>query len=232
MPALEPVRKGVEMGRITWVMYAAAALAVSCARSRGAVGPLPEADTSSGTSVEESLEARRSVRSYSDRPLTLSEVAQLLWAAQGITSSRGFRTAPSAGALYPFTVYLVAGRVDSLEAGVYRYLPQEHSIERVAGGDRRPELREACLGQSCVGSAPVCLVLVAEPSVTTSVYVNRGMMYVHMEAGHISQNIYLQCHALGLGTVAVGALDPSAVGRILGLPEDSEAMYVMPVGAL
>jgi len=212
--------------------YLTVALAASCAHSQEAAPALPEPDRESGTSIEEALEARRSVRRYSDRALTLAEVGQLLWAAQGTTSQRGFRTAPSAGALYPFTVYLVAGEVEGLEAGAYRYSPEEHVLEPAASGDLRADIQRACLGQHCVGSAPASLVLVAEPSVTTSVYRSRGMIYVHMEAGHISQNVYLQCQSLGLGTVAVGALDPSGLREVLGLSEELVPMYVMPLGAL
>ncbi|MGM0628290.1 MAG: SagB/ThcOx family dehydrogenase [Candidatus Fermentibacterota bacterium] len=217
---------------LTRTAFLTVALAASCAHSQEAVSPLPEPDREGGTSIEEALEARRSVRRYSDRPLTLAEVGQLLWAAQGITSQRDFRTAPSAGALFPFTVYLVAGEVEGLEAGAYRYLPEEHGLEPVASGDRRADLQRACLDQGCVGSAPASLVLVAEPSVTTSVYSGRGMIYVHMEAGHISQNVYLQCESLGLGTVAVGALDPAGLRDVLGLSEELVPLYVMPLGAL
>jgi SagB-type dehydrogenase family enzyme len=213
-------------------VYLVAALAAACAHSQEAVPALPEPDTTGGIGVEEALEARRSVRRYADRGLTLAEVGQLLWAAQGITSPRGFRAAPSAGALYPFTVYLVAGEVDGLPAGAYSYSPDGHLLQAGVPGDLRAELQRACLGQECVGAAPACLVLVAEPSVTTSVYTRRGTMYVHMEAGHISQNIYLQCESLGLGTVAVGALDPDRIGEMLELSGDSEPMYVMPVGAV
>ena len=220
------------MGVMARTAYLTVILAASCAHSQEAVPALPEPDRDSGTSIEEALEARRSVRRYSDRALTLAEVGQLLWAAQGVTSQRGFRTAPSAGALFPFAVYLVAGEVDSLPAGAYRYLSGGHRLEPVAEGDLRPDIQRACLGQRCVGSAPASLVLVAEPSVTTSVYSQRGMIYVHMEAGHISQNVYLQCESLGLGTVAVGALDPSALRGILGLSDELLPLYVMPLGGL
>jgi len=212
--------------------YLTVMLAASCAHSQGPAPVLPEPDRESGTSVEEALEARRSVRRYSDRALTLEEVGQLLWAAQGITSRRGFRTAPSAGALFPFTVYLVAGEVEGLEAGAYRYSPEQHVLEPAVSGDLRAELQRTCLGQHFVGSAPASLVLVAEPSITTSVYSSRGMIYVHMEAGHISQNVYLQCESLGLGTVAVGALDPSGLRDLLGVSEELVPLYVMPLGAL
>ena len=204
----------------------------SCGFSQDDAVPLPAPRLSGEVTVEEALEARRSVRRYGNRSLTLEETGQLLWAAAGVTSPRGFRTAPSAGALYPFTVYLAAGRVDSLSPGIYRYEPLEHALIGLGQGDVREDLREACLGQSCVGEAPASIILVARESVTTSVYGDRGRMYVHMEAGHISQNVYLQCQALGLGTVAVGAFAPEALGGILGLPEGEKALYVLPVGSL
>jgi len=179
-------------------------------------------------SVEEALAARRSVRVYEETFLTLEEVAQLLWAAQGITSEWGGRTAPSAGATYPLEIYVVVGGVEELEAGVYRYLPGEHSVRRVNEGDLRDKLSSAALGQEWVRTAPVSLVIAASYERTTRQYGERGKRYVHMEVGHVGQNVYLQATSLGLGTVMVGAFDDAEVKELLGIEE--EPLAIMPVG--
>ncbi len=109
---------------------------------------LPEPKYDSGTSIEQALLKRRSVREYKNEPLTLMEVGQLLWSAQGITDRvEGFRTAPSAGALYPIEVYVVIGNVKSVNKGVYKYIPYEHAIVKVKDADVRNELASASLGQ-------------------------------------------------------------------------------------
>jgi len=179
-------------------------------------------------SVEETLAARRSVRVYEETSLTLEEVAQLLWAAQGITSEWGGRTAPSAGATYPLEIYVVVGGVEELEAGVYRYLPDEHSVRRVNEGDLRDKLSSAALGQEWVRTAPVSLVIAASYERTTRQYGERGKRYVHMEVGHVGQNVYLQATSLDLDTVMVGAFDDAEVKELLGIEE--EPLAIMPVG--
>lgn len=203
---------------------------------------LPEPETTGRISVGEALAARRSVREYAREPLALGEVSQLLWATQGdpacacthgvkeITGARGFRTAPSAGALYPLELYAVAGHVMDLSPGVYRYIPHRHALTRTASGDRRLELSEAALGQSCVRYAPAVFAFAAVYERTTAKYRERGIQYVHIEVGHAAQSLSLQAVSLGLGTVPVGAFRDDAVKRVLGLPEDEEPLYLMPVG--
>ncbi len=190
---------------------------------------LPEPRLDSDVSVEEAIAKRRSIRSYTDEPITLDQLSQLLWAAQGVTEERRkYRSAPSAGPTYPFEVYLVVGNVKGLSPGIYHYLPEEHALEAVKTGEFRRELQRAALNQEWVGNAPVDIVLVAFYERTTRVYGERGVRYVHMEAGHIGQNIYLQATALGLGTVAVGAFDDDDVRRLL--ETDGEPLYIFPVG--
>ncbi len=194
---------------------------------------LPPPITRGNVSVEEAISRRRSVRSYADKPLSLLHVSQLLWAAQGITDpARGLRAAPSAGATYPLEVYVVvgAGGVIGLEAGVYRYYPESHEIKLVKLGDLRKMLAEACLGQSWVREAPVSIVITAVYERTTSRYGERGERYVHMEAGHVGENIYLECVSLGLGCVVVGAFYDHDVARILAIPAGESPLYVIPVG--
>ncbi len=191
---------------------------------------LPEPQSSGSMSVEEALLERRSIRNYKDEALTLAEVYQLLWAAQGITNLRGHRTAPSAGALYPLEVYVVAGNVDGLPAGVYKYRPHEHELEKVAVGDVRADLCAAAINQECVEDGAAVLVFAAVYERTTQKYGERGVRYVHMEVGHAAQNVYLQAVSLGLGTVVVGAFDDDEVERLLHMQDDERALYIMPVG--
>ena len=189
---------------------------------------LPPARHDSETSVERALSQRRSVRRYGERALSLAEVAQTLWSAQGITSRLGGRTAPSAGALYPIEVYLVAGKVDGLDPGVYHYRPKAHALRRVRAGDVRSALGEAALGQEWVSKAPASLVIAAVHERTRRKYGSRAERYVDIEVGCVCQSAHLQCETLGLGTVAVGAFDDTAVARIIG--ESPAPLLIMPIG--
>jgi SagB-type dehydrogenase family enzyme len=183
-----------------------------------------------GTSVEEALLKRRSVRDFKDNPVTLSEVSQLIWAAQGITDPGGLRTAPSAGALYPLELYVVAGNVNGLPAGIYKYRPKSHELLGIVKGDRRIDLFNAALGQSPVRRADAVVVLSGVYERTTTKYGERGIRYVYMEAGHAAQNVYLQAVPLGLGTVVIGAFSDEEVKRILKMPDREIPLYIMPVG--
>jgi len=192
---------------------------------------LPEPRLESEVSLEEALFKRRSVREYTNLPLALEDVSQLLWAAQGITAAWGGRTAPSAGALYPLEVYLVVGDVRDLSSGVYKYRPEVHALVKIQGNDVRSELARAALGQTWVKEAAVDIVIAAVCARTTKKYGNRGVRYVHMEAGHAAQNIYLQAVALNLGAVTVGAFVDDQVKEILQMPESETPLYVIPVGS-
>ena len=191
---------------------------------------LPEPQYDSDVSIEQSLLNRRSIRSYTGEPLTLREVSQLLWAAQGITDPRGFRTAPSAGALYPLEVYLVTGDVEDLTSGVYRYEPDGHQLTRIIDGDKRAELADAALAQPWVKEGAISIVFAAVYERTTVKYGERGIRYVHMEAGHAGQNLCLQATAMGLGVVTVGAFHDEQVSKLLNLPQDEKPLYIIPVG--
>jgi SagB-type dehydrogenase family enzyme len=181
-------------------------------------------------SLEHALAARRSVRDYVPARLARRELAQLLWAAQGITDPAGLRTAPSAGALYPLEFYIVAGDVTDVEPGVYHYEPRPHTLAPCGTGDRRADLGAAALGQECVALAPAIIVIAADYARTTGKYGERGRRYVHMETGHAAQNLCLQATALGLGTVVVGAFDDRAVRRVVGLPPRQDPLALLPVG--
>ena len=213
--------------RIYWIILVAVAtlLLLICLhppetlpQSQGYV-KLPPPEYESETSVEEAILKRQSVREYLPEPLTLKELSQLLWAAQGITHD-GKRAAPSAGALYPLTVYVVVGDVTGLESGLYEYIPETHELVRLSRGDLREDVYEAALYQPWVKNAPIDLIIAANYSRTTQRYGERGVRYVHMEAGHVSENVYLQAVSLGLGTVCVGAFYDERLREILGISED------------
>ena len=191
---------------------------------------LPETRLDGDVSVEASIRERRSVREYSNLPLSLADVGQLLWAAQGETSSDGGRAAPSAGALYPLELYLVAGDVESLPAGLYRYEPRGHRLQHVVDGDLRDALGRAALGQAWVRRAPAVLVITAVYERSEKKYGQRARRYARIETGHAAQNIYLQAVALGLGTVIVGAFDDAEVQQALSLPGDHAPLALMPAG--
>ena len=217
-------------------LCAGVALSAACAQGEIASGrqqetvTLPQPRRQSGTSVEQALVGRRSIRSYTDEPLTLAEVSQLLWSAQGITDERGLRTAPSAGALYPLELYIVVGDVTDLAAGIYKYRPSEHDLTGVAEGDRRGELSAAALNQACVRNAAAVIAFAAIYERTTGKYGDRGSRYVHIEIGHAAQNAFLQAVALNLGAVVVGAFHDDEVKRAVGMETGERAVYLMPVG--
>jgi len=191
---------------------------------------LPEPRCDSDVSVEEALLKRRSVRNYTDEALTLQEVSQLLWAAQGITDPSGKRTAPSAGALYPLELYVVVGSVEDVAKGVYKYEPQQHELVRVLDGEQRKALAAAALNQQSIAQGAIDIVITAIYERTTRKYSDRGIRYVHMEAGHAAQNVYLQAVAMNLGMVIIGAFYDDQVKEVLNLPENEEPLYIMPVG--
>lgn len=198
--------------------------------STGDMIKLPEPRYDSDTSIEEAVLLRRSVRQYKDEPLTLAELSQLLWAAQGITNPGGFRTAPSAGALYPLELYIAAGNVEGLSPGIYRYESDGHGLENIADGDVRDDLCSAALDQSAVKDAAAVIVFSAVFERTTGKYGERGIRYVHIEVGHAAQNVYLQAASLGLGTVVIGAFDDDEVKKAMNMDESEEPLYIMPVG--
>jgi SagB-type dehydrogenase family enzyme len=191
---------------------------------------LPGPDRRGRVSVEETIAQRRSVRQYRPGPLALADVAQLLWAGQGITDPRGYRSAPSAGALYPLEIDVVAGDVEQVPPGVYRYVPRDHALVRRRTGDLREELSAAGLNQAALKRAPAVLVISGVYERTTGKYGERGMRYVHMEAGHAAQNICLQAVALDLATVPIGAFRDTQVQSTLGLAGDEQPLYLVPVG--
>jgi SagB-type dehydrogenase family enzyme len=193
---------------------------------------LPEPKIPRGISIEEAIKGRRSVREFTPEPLSLEDLSQLLWSAQGITGRSRGRAAPSAGATYPLELYAVVERVSGIDPGLYHYLPKEHSLDCVTLGPYNTALSDASLGQACVRNASLNLVFAAVYDRTTGRYGERGIRYVHIDVGHASENVYLQCRSLGLGTVAVGAFDDEKVKDALKLKKEESPVYIMPVGKI
>ena len=186
---------------------------------------LPEPKESGEMSVETAIAKRRSVRSYTDTPLSDEVIGQLLWAAQGVTEpGEGFRAAPSAGATYPLETYVVTGQ------GVLHYLPEKHAVEQHLSGDRRPGLTDVTFEQEFVAQASATVVFAAVFQRTTEKYGELGDMFVHMEAGHAAQNVHLQAMALGLESVPVCAFKREGVTQVLELPAEQTPLYLVSVG--
>lgn len=200
------------------------------ARAGAAEIKLPQPRLKGQMSVEEAISRRRSVRDFKPEPLSIEQLSQILWAAQGITGRGQFRSAPSAGALYPLEIYAVVGSVEGLEPGVYHYNPENHSIIKEIEGDLRQQLCDAALRQDSVITAPVNIVFTAIYERTSRKYGERAARYVHIEVGHAAQNVYLQAEALGLGTVMMGAFHDDRVKEILHLQKE-EPLVIMPVGS-
>jgi SagB-type dehydrogenase family enzyme len=174
--------------------------------------------------LEATLRRRRSVREFTADLLTAAEIGQLLWAAQGVTTDWGGRTAPSAGALYPLELYAVT------PSRAMRYLPDGHRAEITTERDLRPDLMTAALDQEAVVHAPLVVAVVAVRERTATKYGDRAPRYVDLEAGHAAQNLLLQAVAIELTAVPIGAFDDEAVGSVLGLPGDQEPRYLLAVG--
>lgn len=205
------------------------ATAAELKAARPDVVPLPAPGKTGPLSVEEAIQRRRSVREFADTPVVLGEVSQLLWAAQGVTGRDGFkRAAPSAGAKYPMEIFVVAGNVDGLAPGVYRYVPSDHLLEVVRRGDLRAALCDEALSQEWVEDAPLDIVIAGVYSRTMEKYGERGIRYVHIEVGAVAENVYLQAETMGLGTTFVGAFSDEGVKDLLRI--DAEPLGIMPVG--
>jgi len=194
---------------------------------------LPDPTLDGDVSLERAVHQRRTIRSFEGKALTLKQLSQFLWAAQGITGAEGFkRAAPSAGALYPMDIYGATGGdcIEKLEPGLYHYEPAEHSIHLVKEGDVRRDIAAAALSQMWMAYAPLTLVITAEYGRIMVKYGQRGVRYAMIEAGHIGQNIFLQSQAMGLEAGIVGAFEDQKVIQVMGIKKSREPLLIMPVG--
>ena len=222
----------ISPGWLAWLIALPAALVtgspMSSGRQVGACGgtwtALPPPRDSGSLGLETALRRRRSVREFQPRPLSLESLAQLFWAAQGITDARDLRTAPSAGARYPLEVYAAT------ERGLLHYRPSGHCVRTVIPSDVRPLLQRAAGAQESVGEAGAVFIIAAVIQRAAARYGPRAERYVHLEAGHAAQNVLLEATALDLGAVPVGAFDDDRVASVLELPRDQRPLYLIPVG--
>jgi len=199
---------------------------------------LPTADTLPALQVDllEIIESRASLRKYSDAPLTLEELTYLLWTTQGVkkVTSRPatLRTVPSAGARHPFETYLLVNRVVGLTPGIYQYKALSHELLYLAGGDDwGHKLSEACLQQPFVGTSAVTFFWAADAYRMEWRYAERGYRYMHLDAGHICQNLYLAATALKAGVCAIAAFNDDAVNELLGFDGENEfVVYIASAG--
>ena len=185
---------------------------------------LPPPSPMGGMSLTEALATRRSVRAFTDKAVTMEQISQLCWAAQGITDQpSGGRTAPSAKALYAATIYVVK------KDGSFEYLPGPHVLRPLGGAEAIGNLRGACW-QPSVGSAPMTLVLAINVERLKGRCGKDAEKYSLMEAGHVAQNVLLQATALGLASVPVGGADEAAIARALAIPAPQRPVYLLPIG--
>ncbi len=207
-------------------------IASETTEAAGEVIKLPSPEHKGRMSVEEAIYKRRSIRRYTSRPLSLSEISQVLWSAGGQTIdgiTGPTRSYASAGGRYPLEIYLVAGNVTGLEPGIYKYNWVDNTLELLKKGDFRGKLSNAAYRQSMVLDAPATIVVTTAQAKAVSRYGKRGEQYVCMDAGHMGQNVHLQAESLGLGTVMIGAYSDNEVIDVLGTKGET-TVYIMPIG--
>ncbi len=222
-----PSRRGLVLigaGVLSGCAVRAAPGPAGAARAAATRSALPAPEVTGTVALESALAQRHSVRAFSPDPLTREEIAQLMWAAQGVTHGPGYRTAPSGGALYPLELYAVT-RTSTLH-----YLPDGHQVQEwrtVQGWQRLVDLTPSA---EAVSSAPTVFVVAAAVRRTAAKYGGQSRRYVDLEAGHCAQNLLLQAVSLGLGAVTIGAFNSDRLARFLALPSWQEPIYLIPVG--
>jgi len=184
---------------------------------------LPSLGVPPAMTVAQAMQQRRSLRQYADRALTAEQLAWVVSAATAITSGEGYRTAPSAGALYPLETYVVATRVDGLDPGVYHVDVRAQALEPVRSGSVAGDLMVAGLGQDFLRQAPAGLVLTGLFQRSRWKYRERHYRYVCWEGGHVAQNVYLAAEAVGLGACMVGAFVDGMVNDLIRVDGRREA---------
>ncbi len=195
---------------------------------------LPQPDLRSNNSIESVLKNRRTRRDFLDETLTLKQVSQMLWAAQGVTVDWGGRTAPSAKSVYPLTVYLIANKVTGLDPGEYQYVPGDrtpvHQLKSIKKIDLKEALFEA-LNQSSFKTPPAVLVITGNMGKMAEAF--GGIHHdseVYLEAGHVGQSLYLQAESLKLGMVVVTSFDEASIKGLVTVPEGETLIYLVPFG--
>ena len=186
---------------------------------------LPDPKLKGEVSLEEAITNRRSIRYFQNKPISMEDISQLLWAAQGLTDKLNkYRSAPSAGGRYPMEIHAITAE------GMFHYHPAKHAIEQLRTGDLRPKLVQAALGQKFIADASLVLIISAIPEKITTRYGDKGVRYLYQESGHIAQNIHLEATALGLCSVPIGAFTEDVLKASIDLPDDLKPLYIVPIG--
>jgi SagB-type dehydrogenase family enzyme len=202
-----------------------------------AIIPLPEPELTGDPNLWQLLHSRRSRREFeAGRPLAAEKLSALLWATQGVTARYGdvlFRTAPSAGGLYPVETYLFVRAVEGIEPGIYHFRPHPFDLEFLKKGDLARDVAAAALGQRMVMAAQVTFIWTAIVERSRWKYRQRAYRYIYLDAGHIGENLYLAAGALGLGVCAIGAFFDDKANDIIGVDGREETViYLAAVGWL
>ncbi len=200
-----------------------------------AIIQMPEPLTKGEPNLWKLLQKRRSRREYNaGRSVALAELSSLLWATQGLTAHSGdtfFRTAPSAGGLFPVETYLSVRAVEGLEQGLYHFRPLTFDLEFLRKGDLSKDLAEAALQQDLILDAQATFIWSAVIARSRWKYRQRAYRYIYLDAGHIAQNLYLAAEALSLGACAIGAFYDDEMNKILSLDgEEETVIYMAAVG--
>jgi SagB-type dehydrogenase family enzyme len=191
---------------------------------------LPEPRTDGGIAVEMALKERRSIRGFGKEGLTLDEVSQLLWAAQGVTDDQGHRTAPSAMARYPLQVYLLAGNVTGLPSGVYRYSPQGHNLTVIHQGNIDEYYSAAAGFEAWIKTSPAIFIITGDLNRMNTIPGRDSTRWVYVEAGAAAENLLLEVVSLNLACTYTAGFDANKTQELLGLPEGEVPIGVLPVG--
>ncbi|MFX0120251.1 MAG: SagB/ThcOx family dehydrogenase [Promethearchaeota archaeon] len=198
--------------------------------------PKPQDISIDDISLRQAIETRKSIRKYSDQPLSLLELSWLLWCTQGVKEAMGnratLRTVPSAGARHAFETYLLVNNVDGLQPGLYRFLAIDHKIVPITlEKSIADKITKAALDQSHVKKSNVTFLLVAIVERMKWRYGERGYRYLHMDAGHAGQNLYLAAENIGCGVCAIAAFEDEELNKVLNLDGiDQFVIYLLTVG--
>ena len=186
------------------------------------------------TSIDEALKRRKSIRQFSTKSLNEKQLSYLLWASTGVQRQEGeheFRTAPSAGALYPIETYLVVSSVEDIPQGVYHYSIGSHALEELNAGDFRRAITIAAMGQRMCMEATVVFIWTAIFQRSKWKYGQRAYRYVYLDAGHIAENLALSATSIGIGSCHIAAIFDDEVNEILGVDgSDESAIYMTVLG--
>jgi len=184
--------------------------------------PVNPGESAGNFPVDKAMFARKSQRNFLPIPLTGEEISKLLWSSYG-KSAHG-KVVPSAGAIYPLTIYIAK------EDGIFKYISESHEIQQAAEGDKRDELSAQALNQSCIRDASAIIIISCNFKKICSRYGERGIRYAYLEAGHAAQNVCLMSSALNLGSVCVGAFNDPGIESICNVSKIEKVIYMVAVG--